>query len=211
MLKFRLTVVFLAAVISYANSQRVWNQFWKLSFPEQRWVVFHPFAAKKAWRISEYVREVTDSVKKDTILIGDGNAGQVDAFRHTFWMALLVQEISWKKARRLGIVHEKGNKRDFKKKRLEDKQLPDSISCEMDLFNNSVGIRIGKTHRDTSGKALKNIVIRAVLEGECKIIKRDKNGNFLDGSGNALKPEEWQGKWGNMRCLVWSDYPNIDR
>ena len=179
------------------------ENFKKLSCPEKRWVVFHPFVAKKAWQLSLEARTVTAEVKQQQILKGIGNGDQLDAFRHTYWMARLAQEIHWRKAKRLGKAHEKGNYRQFKKGKLEDDVLPDKISSEMDLFNNQVGIDLGKSMK---GKELKNDVIQIVQEGKCKIIKTDANGNFLDEQNNIIPAEELKGKWENRKILVNSDY-----
>ena len=37
------------------------------------------------------------------------------------------------------------------------------------------------------------------------IIKKDKNGNFLDCKGNIISAQELKGKWENNKCLVFSD------
>ena len=85
------------------------GQFKKLSCPEKRWVIFHPFVAKKALKVSLEAREITAEIKQQKLLVGTGNGDQIDAFRHTYWMARLAQEIHWRKANRLGKAHEKGN------------------------------------------------------------------------------------------------------
>ena len=174
----------------------------KLSCPEKWWVVGHPFVAKKALKISEYARAITEEVKENGLLKGEGNGDQLDAFRHTFWMANLTLEIGGRRAKKLGKAHEKGNYQDFKKHQLEDGILPDKVSSEMDLYNNDVGIAIGK---QSSSFELKNIVIELVLQGNCKIIKTDKKGNFLDAEGNIIPTENLKGKWENEKCLVSSN------
>lgn len=179
------------------------KNFKKLSCPEKRWVIFHPFVAKKALQLSLEARTVTAELKQQNVLKGIGNGDQLDAFRHTYWMARLAQEIHWRKAKRLGKAHEKGNYQQFKKGKLEDDVLPDKISSEMDFFNNQVGIDLGKSIK---GKELKNEVIQIVQEGKCKTIKTDANGNFLDEQNNIIPVEELKGKWENRKVLVNSDY-----
>ena len=178
------------------------KQFKKLSRPEKCWVIWHPFVAKKAYLISVEARKMTSQIKRDSVLIGNGNGQQVDAFRHTYWMALLSDAIGWRRARRLGIVHEKGNYKDFKKRKHENGVVPDKISSEMDLHNNNVGIEIGKSSKNTD---YKTIVINAVKNGACRIIKADKNGNYLDCDGNIILQEFLQGKWENNKCLIASN------
>lgn len=177
------------------------KKFRRLSGPEKCWVIFHPFVAKKALKISENTRKITKEIQKKKLLIGNGNGGQIDAFRHTFWMANLTQKIGARRARNLGKKHEKGNYKDYKKRRLEDGVIPDKISSEMDLFNNEVGVNIGEKSNDLE---LENIIVNAVLKGRCKIIKKDAYDNFLDCDGNYIPLENLKGKWENNKCLVWS-------
>lgn len=175
------------------------GQFKKLSCPEKRWVIFHPFVAKKALKVSLEAREITAEIKQQKLLVGTGNGDQIDAFRHTYWMARLAQEIHWRKANRLGKAHEKGNYQQFEKGKLEDDVLPDKISSEMDLYNNKVGLNLGKLNKE---KELKNEVLNLVKEGKCKIIKTDAEGNFLDEKNNLIPLEELKGKWENRKVLV---------
>ena len=73
------------------------KMFCKLSGPEKAWVIFHPFIAKKTWKITEQARMETKSLLLDPRLDGDEDGGQLDAFRHAFWMASLSQKICWRK------------------------------------------------------------------------------------------------------------------
>ncbi len=184
----------------YAQESNL-NKFRQLSGPEKCWVVFHPFVAKKALKVSVNTREITKKVQQKKVLKGNGNGGQIDAFRHTFWMASLTQEIGARRARSLGIKHEKGNYKDYKKRRLEDGVVPDEISSEMDLFNNEIGIKIGANE---NGLDIQNQIVEAVLRGACKIIKKDAYENFLDCDGIIIPKENLKGKWENKKCLVWS-------
>ena len=203
-MKFRLLLLaFLLILFGVSKGQETKiQQFKKLSCPEKWWVVLHPFVAKKALHISNYAREITNEVKKNGLLKGDGNGDQLDAFRHTFWMANLTIEIGGRRSKKLGKAHEKANYKDFKKHQLEDGVFPDKISSEMDLFNNEVGIAIGK---QGSSFELKNRVMESVLQGNCKIIKKDEQGNFLDVDGNIISAFRLKGKWENDKFLVWSN------
>ena len=64
--------------------------------------------------------------------------------------AVLSSQIGSKKARALGLAHERGNKKAFEKNILEHGVLPDSVSMEMDLWNNEVGILIGRDNKHAS-------------------------------------------------------------
>ncbi len=182
-------------------SQSKIKNFKKISCPEKWWVIWHPFVAKKAFNISQLARQKTDSIKQNEILKGNGNGEQVDAFRHTYWMAKLTNEIGWRRAKKLGEAHEKGNYRDYKKRRLEDGVVPDKINSDMDFFNNAIGIELGKTTAENIAQK----VVELVKDGKCKIIKTDGQGNYLDCDGNLLSKENLKGKWENNKCLVWSD------
>jgi len=93
------------------------KKFCNLSGPEKRWVFAHLFIAGKSLKISEYANKVSEGQKDSPDLDGYANGGQVDAFRHCFWMASLCAQIKEKKALKLGVAHEEGNEKDFKKKK----------------------------------------------------------------------------------------------
>ena len=189
---------------SFAAFPQNRKQFKSLSCAEKRWVLCHPFVAKKAHRISLHAREVAAIMLKDTLLDGDGNGGQVDAFRHAFWMAALSREIYWRKALKLGRAYERANKKEFKKGINSSRDL---VGMQMDLFNNRVGVELGRRLRSLSEKELKEQIILVVLNGKLKLIKKDRSGNSLDADGNLIPEAQWKGKWENQRCLVDSDYP----
>lgn len=202
--KLFLFIVFCLLICDNLVSQEsVCKSFKKLSCPEKSWVVFHPFVAKKALNISLESRKVTVIIKQQQLLKGEGNGDQLDAFRHTYWMALLSLEIGAKKAKKLGVAHEKGNYRQFKKGKTEDGALPDKIASEMDLQNNDLGIALAKTE---SPEKLKELVAEKIKSGEAKIVKKDQSGNFLDANGQIIPIEELKGKWENRKVLVNSDF-----
>ncbi|MCX6232254.1 MAG: hypothetical protein NTZ33_12005 [Bacteroidetes bacterium] len=206
MRKFSYTLLI---VILFSNLQVIGQsktsackQFKKLSCPEKCWVIKHVFIAKKAWKITQFVRLQTDSVQKSNLLDGDANGGQVDAFRHAYWMAMLSQKISWRKAYSLGKAHEKGNYLDYKKHRLEEGTLPDKISSDMDLWNNDIGIQIGTSNKNISEDSLKVLVIKNILEGKMKMIKKNKQGEFLDNYNNIISKDSIKCKWENKKVLI---------
>ncbi|WP_405563630.1 DUF6973 domain-containing protein [Polaribacter sp. Asnod6-C07] len=197
--------LFLAITI---NAQSNFNKFLKLSKPLKSWVALHPFKAKKALLISEETIRISDSIAKTDLLDGDVSGGQVDAFRHAFWMARLHQEIGKSAAKTLGKAHEKENYLTFKKNKLEDGFLPDKISSDMDLWNNEQGLKLIVKGSETSKNGLIFRVINAILAGKMKIIKKDKKGNFLNCKGDVILTEDLKGKWKNNKCLVTSNSQN---
>ncbi|MBN2893780.1 MAG: hypothetical protein JXL97_18060 [Bacteroidales bacterium] len=200
----KIIIIFLLMAFPIKDYAQKFSNFHWL---EVWWVATHPFIAKKTWKISEQSREIANSYIKSNELDGDYNGGMVDAFRHTLWMASLVQEIKPKAAYKLGLAHEKGNKADFDKKLLEEGKLPDSTSCEMDLRNNYVGIEIGQEYYGESLDTLILVVKNAVKTGRCWKIKKDSLGNFLDQNGNFIPESQWKGKWITPKVLVPSDFP----
>lgn len=195
------SIFFLAASFSIAQNDKIAHK--EVSCPEKWWAVQHLFVLKKAKKITIETKKMVEQLKKDTILKGTGNGDQMDAFRHAYWMARLTQEIGQKRARRLGNAHEKGNYKAFKKGNYEDGAVPDKISSEMDFFNNDVGIDIGK---NTLVEATKNAVINAVLNGKCKIIRMNAQGDFLTCEGELIPKETLTRKWENNKCLVNSNH-----
>ena len=203
-------VLFLFCIICsfqiYAQSN--YKSFFDLSGPKRTWVLFHPFKAKKSLAVSKEANKVADSIKKTNLLDGDAAGGQVDAFRHAYWMARLRQEIGKSSARSLGKAHEKENYQTFKKHQLEDGVIPDKISSTMDLYNNEQGLKLTKRKGKISSKTLVYKVVNAIKLGSMKIIKKDKNRNFLTCKGKIISKESLKAKWKNNKCLVASDQVN---
>lgn len=201
-------VVFLVFILFSLQmfSQSNWEKFKKLSQPKKMWVIFHPFKAEKALKISKEANKVADSIAKTFLLDGDASGGQVDAFRHGYWMARLNQEIGEKAARSLGKAHEKENYLMFKERKLEESTVPDKISSEMDLYNNDVGITLTTKGQEYPKKGVIYRVINAILAGKMKVIKKDKKGHFVNCKGKRINPKILLGKWKNNKCLVDSNY-----
>jgi len=118
-------------------------------------------------------------------------------------MATLAQNIHWKKAKSLGMAHEKGNYRSFikaSKKGLIDGH--DQVSADMDLWNNEKGIAIGMACKCFEQNILQQAVLDSILNGSMRIIRMNSKGEFLDSEGNVLPVENYKGKWINDKCLV---------
>ncbi|HBX50885.1 MAG TPA: hypothetical protein DEH02_07440 [Bacteroidales bacterium] len=180
--------------------------FCKVSFPEKMWAITHPFVAMKAWRISKQALSVTVQIKNDTLFDGDEDGGQVDAFRHTFWMAKLAQNIHPRKAWKLGLAHEKAGWIAFKKGKNSENSIHDAAAKEMDLRNNKFGIDLGKANKSYNDSRLILEVKKAISEGNVWKIVKNKNMQSLDCEGNIIPKEEYMNKWENKRCIVRSDF-----
>ena len=197
--------MFFLVVSCQIEAQSGLKSFFKLSGPKKTWVLFHPFKAKKSLLIAKEAQKVTDSIAKTNLLDGDKNGGQVDAFRHAYWMARLRQEIGKNAARSLGKAHEKENYLTFKKRKLEDGTVPDKISSIMDLYNNEEGLKLITRRSKISKKGLIYRIVNAIHLGKMKIIRKDNRGNFLTCDGKLINTQSLKGKWENNKCLVASN------
>ena len=199
-------ILFLFLFISLNSfAQSNVKSFFELSSPEKWWVVFHSFKAKKAFIVSKDAVHITDSIAKTNILGNDKNGGQIDAFKHSFWMASLTRKIGNRSAIKLGKAHEKGNYRTFKKNKQEDGFIPDKTSSEMDLYNNEVGAQITIDNSELKKEEIIDLIIFEIKNGKMKIVKKDKLGNFLTCEGESIPQKILKGKWENNKCLIYSN------
>lgn len=183
----------------------------KVSFPEKRWAVFHPFIAKKARRITNEALIAADSVKKNSTLDGDINGGKVDAFKHSYWMASLSQQIKWRKAFKLGKAHEKGNYKLYKKRKKKGLNTShDRISQDMDLWNNEQGLEIGLSLKGKELIVIQQTLIDSIQFGKMKIIKKNSQGQYLNCSGQLIPKENLINNWENDKCLMPSNYRLVE-
>jgi len=170
------------------------------------WGISHPISAIKIKKISKSVIVIYNLNELKLELDSFENGGKVDAFRHTFFMAAFAQKIKISKLRKLGIVHERGNYRQFLKNQTENKEIPDSMGTVMDLFNNELGYKIGKANKNLLLPDLKHIVLKEIQNGNALIIKRNKKGNYLDCENNIINVVQFLKNWYVPKCLVKSDY-----
>ncbi len=199
---FFTVLVFLSTQFS---AQSNWHKFWKESGPIKKWVLLHPFKANRALRISIEANRVSDSIAKTPLLDTDSAGGQVDAFRHAYWMARLNQEIGKCAALSLGKAHERANYRTFKKSQFENNISPDKPSKEMDLFNNKAGLSFTKKGVFRSKNGLIYKIANGILKGDLRIIKKDASGNYLTCDNERIPPEELLHTWKNKKCIVSSN------
>lgn len=201
----RIFIILFILLSTQLSAQSNWKQFWQQSAPHKMWAVFHPFKAKKASEISMEATRVSDSIAKTDLLDKDIAGGQVDAFRHAYWMARLHQKIGKCAALSLGKAHEKANYKTFKKNKFEDGILPDQASKEMDLFNNKVGLGFTKKGISTNSNELTLKIVNAILMGDLKVIKKDTVGNYLTCDGEIIPSAALLHSWQNRKCLIPSN------
>jgi hypothetical protein len=201
-----LVILFLLFIPLLTQSQnRPVHSFLQLSTAEKIWTMGHPFIAMKAWNITVRTQLVTDSLQKEGIPDRDPSGGKLDAFRHSFWMATLTEKIGVRKALSLGRAHEKGNYRDFKRKRFEEGDIPDKATSDMDLFNNKIGAGIGSVLKGGDEKRVVDSVLRAIAVGRMVIVLKDSLGRSCDSLLIPIPKPLLQGKWITPRLLVPSD------
>jgi hypothetical protein len=177
-----------------------WQTKYKaISFQEFKWAIFHPIAAIKVKQITKkcniYYYNPNLKVQLDSFESG----GKLDAFRHIFYMTAYAQKIKIKKLRKLGIAHEKGNFKQYLKSRLENGELPDSISTVMDLNNNEIAFTLQNKHKNLSLIELQNIVIKLINKNGAFTILRNQFGEFVDCEGEKIILKK---KWNINKCLV---------
>lgn len=201
-MKKRAFVIVLIFLSSQISAQSNWEKFKKLSTPYKKWVLLHPFKAKKGLEISMEATRVSDSIAKTDLLDKDIAGGQVDAFRHAYWSARLQQEIGKRAAISLGKTHERDNYLTFKKNKTENGILPDQASKDMDLFNNNVGLRFTKKGIRSTQREITQKILKAILHGDLKVIKKDSAGNYLTCNGALIPSEKLGNSWQNSKCLI---------
>ncbi len=187
------------------HSQSNFQRFKKLSCAEKTWTILHVFKAKKAYLITKEAQHVADSIAKTPLLDGDKSGGQVDAFRHAYWMARLHQVIGKRAAKSLGKAHEKANYQQYKNSSLEDGEAPDKVSSDMDLYNNNIGLSFTQKGVPHPKNGLIYKIINAILAGKLKTIKKDSMQNYLTCDDKLITQKELKGKWKNNKCLMNSN------
>ncbi|MBA3663613.1 MAG: hypothetical protein H0W61_05325 [Bacteroidetes bacterium] len=158
----------------------------------------------------KHISKACYSIYKDdqhlkTELDSFSNGGKLDAFRHVFFMAAFAQHVKPKKLRKLGKAHEKGNYRQYLRSLKEDNELADSLGMIMDLNNNEIGFVIGSQNKKADLQNLKQTVISEIKSGKALIMKRRKDGIYLDCDGKPVVIKEIH-SWYVPKCLVSSEF-----
>ena len=172
-----------------------------LSLKDKIWVMKNYSSIKKAYKISLDVLKTMDSLNKQNFLGGNTEGGKFDAFRHIYWTYSLTKEIGEEKTRRVGEIYENYNRYIFNN---IDYSGYDSVSMAMDLFNNDIGIELGKSK--IADSLIFNEITNIIFSGKAKIVKKNTLEQSLDENNNVIPEEEWKKKWINNRKLVNSNY-----
>lgn len=201
MLKSLYIKVFGSLLLWLFVTQEVFCQH-DISKYEFRWAFWHPISAIKIKRNLPEAMLVYKSIKSQKRLDTLENGGKLDAFRHTYVMAYLCRYVKVKKLKKLGIAHEKGNKAQFYKMKLEFGERADSLACEMDLRNNELGVEIGKQSGNSSKDELINIVITQIKEGKAWYLKRNINNTYVTCENEGINMKFYEGRWFVPKCLI---------
>ena len=173
---------------------------------EKKWVLRHPVAALKAHPVKQYVEHIIRQKYENQELDGTLSDGQLDALRHSLWMALTARRIGTEKARSLGEAHEAGNKENALKQQKEHGSVADKASTDMDLRNNEAGLAVARQYPKAPVKKLLQVLQQKIEAGEMWIIKQDTQGRFLDWEGYVIPKEKHERTWRSPRCIVPSNY-----
>jgi len=203
MIKMRIPVFFLFLFFCI-------QQTMAQSRAEISWALKHPVAALRVKKITRQCDVIYAEYKERGQPDQLENGGRLDAFRHTFYMAAYAQKINKRKLVQLGLAHEAGNYSDFLNAKLENGEIPDFFSCEMDLYNNELGIKTGSENQELTLDSLAGLVVQTISEGRAVIMKRNKNAMYLKCSGEVLQLELYSKEWRVPKCLVNSDYQETD-
>src|SRR5688572_30184107 len=185
----------LFTILIFFNCLLLQSQPPRLSKEEKCWVALHPVAAIRIKHITSKCDVLYKHSNIKPELDSFPNGGRDDAFRHVFYMAAYAQKIRYKKLRKLGEAHEKGNYRQFLKSQLEEGERPDSLSTVMDLKNNDLGLAIGCDFSKLTLLELERLIVYEISKGRATIMKRNKLGQYLDCDDKLINLSEYQDKW----------------
>jgi hypothetical protein len=110
---------------------------------------------------------VPSGLAEDRVREWQGNDGHRDAFRHAYWSARLAQEYGSDWARAFTTAHE---------------GLPGNVANReaMDLYNNSIGLRIGAANPNATSEQLADLIQEAVTRGDTVVINSGGNLQWSD-------------------------------
>lgn len=171
-----------------------------ISVPEVWWAFQHPFAALKARKVSQVALKEAIKFRNENYPQSKLSGDFCDAYKHTLWMYMLSEKIGTKKAHKLGIAHEKGNYRQFRKGKIEDGELPDSLSSVMDLWNNDLGIELYKSNEKATNR--NELIVESLQNGKGRMMLMNNEGKYLSCNKELIitKPEIKQ--WSIPKCLI---------
>jgi hypothetical protein len=177
-----------------------------LSKYERNWMLAHPFLSAKIYKHLKETTVIYKEVKLNKVLADTiDSGGKLDAFRHTFTMAYLCRYVKVDKLRKLGQLHEKGNKDNFLKNYTEYGERADSLACEMDLRNNELGFTIGVNQKELTISKLKLYVLEQIMQGNAWYFKKNSNNSYLSCQNDPINIDDYKNVWYIPKCLTQSE------
>lgn len=177
--------------------------FFSLGAAEKWWVITHPFRAGRAFRAMQETRVRVDSLYTTGVFDRWIHGGRLDAYRHTYWMAITGSRVGVRAARRLGRAHERSNYRDYLKGKTEEGILADATATEMDLHNNEAGLLLGMAYRQERISDLHINITELMKSGQLRMLKMDEQGRLLDCQGRVCaRYENTANQWKLPVCLI---------
>jgi len=116
--------------------------------------IFFPKEASIVYANAQHARKI---VAYDANVPGTGHNDASDAVRHAYWSALNARDVGEFIAISVGEMH-------------EDEPNQPKEEREMDLYNNSVGVKIGTENESASNDQLYELVIQALDEGKLQVV-----------------------------------------
>lgn len=178
--------------------------------PEKAWALKHPFAAFKVKKIKAQCDFIYNSTSLRQQLDTFSNGGNLDAFRHVFFMLAFSQKVKVSALRRLGKAHEKKNRQDFLKSKMMQLDHPDSLGTIMDLENNELAFKLSSSHFSDSYEQLKEFILVEIKSGHAYIMKRDNKCNYLSCENEVIDLNLYLRRWSIPKCLAPSNYRDKD-
>lgn len=129
------------------------SQYYKLNEKEKSILLNHPLEALK-------IKEATSKAMSETqFRFGPGNhdGNSANAFRHCYWSTLLARDVGYELALKFTNTHE-----DIPGNKPKDKN--------MDLYNNAVGLKIGRDQYK-SDPVLAEECRSALVRGKLKTLR----------------------------------------
>ena len=193
--------------IIFGQPKIKYNLYFK--WPLIKWSFLYPLKVKKTIRTVKKTLNEVENVKNDSITDNDNNGGQLDAFKHAYFMALLTKNIGFKPAKKFGIAYEITNYKTYKKSKKKNNNLNyyDYKSCLMDYLNNNVGLTIGITYKNLNEDDIKKVVLDYLFSGKLYILLKDDYNNFLDCNNCIIDISK--NDWFTNKCLVPSNQKKL--
>ena len=199
----KLFIILMLLMPFVLHGQGKTSGFFSLGAAEKWWGITHPFRAGRAFTAMQETRQRVDSLFTAGVFEQWIHGGRLDAYRHTYWMAITGSRIGIRAARKLGKAHERANYRDYLKGKTEEGILADATATEMDLHNNEAGLSLAEAYRSGQGSDVHKNIEELMQKGRLRMLKMDEKGNLLDCEGRiCTRVTNTKNDWKLPICLI---------